>query len=36
MFHAGELAGNQRGHAIRILRASVVEWACGKRASAAQ
>lgn len=31
MLKAGDLAGNQRGHAIRVLRSSVVEWLCGKR-----
>ncbi len=32
MFKRGELAGNQAGHAIRLLRSSVVDWASGRRA----
>ncbi len=31
MVRAGELAGNQHGHVIRVTRESVVEWARGKR-----
>jgi excisionase family DNA binding protein len=31
MVTAGELEGNRRGHAIRVSRASVLEWLSGKR-----
>lgn len=31
MLHSGELDGNQKGHAIRISRSSVVDWLRGKR-----
>ena len=31
MLRAGDLEGNQRGHAIRISRSSVLDWLCGKR-----
>ncbi len=31
MVTSGELEGNRRGHAIRVSRASVLEWLCGKR-----
>jgi excisionase family DNA binding protein len=31
MVTSGELDGNRRGHAIRVSRASVLEWLCGKR-----
>ena len=31
MLRAGELEGNQRNHAIRISRSSVLDWLCGKR-----
>ena len=33
LFHRGEIAGNQRGHAIRLSRTSVVDWASGRCAS---
>ncbi len=36
MFHAGEIAGNQRGHAIRLSRASVLEWLGGRRQTSAE
>ena len=36
MLHTGELEGNQRGHAIRISRASVLDWLRGKRPSRAR
>ena len=32
MVRSGELLGNQSGRAIRVFRASVLDWACGKRA----
>jgi excisionase family DNA binding protein len=31
MLRAGELDGNQKGHAIRISRSSVLDWLRGKR-----
>ena len=31
MVRSGELEGNQRGHAIRVSRPSVVDWLRGKR-----
>lgn len=31
MLCAGDLEGNQRGHAIRISRSSVLDWLRGKR-----
>lgn len=31
MVRSGELDGNQKGHAIRISRSSVVDWLRGKR-----
>jgi excisionase family DNA binding protein len=31
MVLSGELEGNQRGHAIRVSRASVLDWLRGKR-----
>ncbi|WP_198133800.1 helix-turn-helix domain-containing protein [Anaeromyxobacter dehalogenans] len=31
MLRAGDLDGNQKGHAIRISRSSVLEWLRGKR-----
>jgi excisionase family DNA binding protein len=31
MLRTGELEGNQRGHAIRISRTSVLDWLRGKR-----
>ena len=31
MVTAGELEGNRRGHAIRVSRASVLDWLRGKR-----
>jgi len=31
MVRSGELEGNQHGHAIRVSRASVLDWLCGKR-----
>ena len=31
MLRSGELDGNQRGHAIRVSRPSVVDWLRGKR-----
>jgi len=31
MVRTGELQGNQRGHAIRVSRSSVVDWLSGKR-----
>jgi excisionase family DNA binding protein len=31
MLRAGDLEGNQRGHAIRISRSSVLDWLRGKR-----
>jgi len=31
MVHSGELDGNQRGHAIRVSRSSVLDWLRGKR-----
>lgn len=30
LFKRGELAGNQAGHAIRLYRASVLDWISGK------
>lgn len=34
MLQSGEIEGNRRGHAIRILRASVMKWLEGKRGGA--
>lgn len=31
MVRSGEIDGNQKGHAIRISRSSVLDWLCGKR-----
>ena len=31
MVRSGELEGNQRGHAIRVSRSSVLDWVRGKR-----
>jgi excisionase family DNA binding protein len=31
MVRSGELDGNQKGHAIRISRSSVLDWLRGKR-----
>jgi len=36
MVRSGELEGNQRGHAIRISRTSVLDWLRGKRPSRAR
>lgn len=30
LFREGKIAGNQQGHAIRLSRASVLDWACGR------